>query len=207
MTDGVEVDGSRGTATRTARIEPIGAGTKATETRAADHGGPATSGLVREVAYLWALGHHAVGIAVNSRTFGISAPAESHTKRSAIRTGDRGVVDAAPARDVEVLRQRLEAVAVDYAEGVVTQEQLHAATRTLRARIAELDGVLAASTRSRALSVVDGVPDLREAWDGFDLDTRRAVVRALWRVELVPQRSGTPGVHPDGVLMTPAVDV
>jgi hypothetical protein len=57
------------------------------------------------------------------------------------------------------------------------------------------------------LSVVDGVPDLREAWDEFDLDTRRAVTRALWRVELVPQRSGTPGVHPEGVLMTPAVDL
>jgi hypothetical protein len=61
--------------------------------------------------------------------------------------------------------------------------------------------------RSRALSVVDGVPDLREAWDEFDLDTRRAVVRALWRVELVPQRSGTVGVRPEGVRMTPAVDV
>ncbi len=58
------------------------------------------------------------------------------------------VVDSTAARDVEVLRQRLEAVAVDYAEGVVTQEQLLAATRTLRARIAELDGALAASTRS-----------------------------------------------------------
>ena len=60
--------------------------------------------------------------------------------------------------DVLRLRQRLEAVAVDCAQGVVTQEQLHAATRTLRARIAEFDGALAASTRSRALSVVDGVP-------------------------------------------------
>jgi hypothetical protein len=116
------------------------------------------------------------------------------------------VVDSAPARDVEVLRQRLEAVAVDYAQGVVTQ-QLHAVTRTLRARIAELDGVLAGSTRSRALSVVDGVPDLREAWERFDLDTRGAVVRALWRVELVPQPSGRSGVHPEGVLMTPAVEV
>jgi hypothetical protein len=48
---------------------------------------------------------------------------------------------------------------------------------------------------------------LGEAWEGFDLDTRRAVVRALWRVELVPQRSGTPGTHPDGVRMTPAADV
>jgi hypothetical protein len=55
--------------------------------------------------------------------------------------------------------------------------------------------------------VVDGVPDLREAWDGFDLDTRRAVVRALWRVELVSKRSGRPGVNPEGVRMTPAVDV
>ena len=70
---------------------------------------------------------------------------------------------------------------------MLTQEWLHAATRTLRARIAELHGALATSTRSRALSVVDGVPDLRAAWDGYDLDTRRAVVRALWRVELVPQ--------------------
>ena len=90
---------------------------------------------------------------------------------------------------------------------MLTKEQLQAATRTLRARIAELDCVLAAFARSTALSVVDGVPDVREAWDGFDLDTRRAVVRALWRVERMPQRSGRPGVHPDGVVMTPAVGV
>ena len=109
--------------------------------------------------------------------------------------------------DVLRLRQRLEAVAVDCAQGVVTQEQLDAATRTLRARIAEFDGALAASTRSRALSVVDGVPDLRQAWDGFDLDTRRAVVRALWRVELLPQPSGSTGVHPDFVRMTPVIEV
>jgi DNA invertase Pin-like site-specific DNA recombinase len=113
-------------------------------------------------------------------------------------------VDASPARDVEVLRQRLEAVAVDFAEGVVTKEQFHAATRTLRARIAELDAALAASTRSRAMSVVDGVPDLRQAWDGFDLDTRRAVVRALWRVELAPMPTGKSGVHPGGVRIMPA---
>ena len=55
--------------------------------------------------------------------------------------------------------------------------------------------------------MVDGVPDLREAWDGFDLDTRRAVIRALCRVELVTQPSGRSGVHPEGVLMTPAIDV
>jgi hypothetical protein len=55
--------------------------------------------------------------------------------------------------------------------------------------------------------VVDGVPDLREAWDGFDLDTRRAVVRALWRFELVPQPPGRPGVHPDGVRMKRTGDV
>jgi cytochrome c-type biogenesis protein CcmH/NrfG len=72
---------------------------------------------------------------------------------------------------VEVLRQRLEALAVDYAEGMVTREQFLAATRTLRARIAEAERALVASTQSRALSVVEGVPDLREAWDGLDLDT------------------------------------
>jgi len=55
--------------------------------------------------------------------------------------------------------------------------------------------------------VVDGVPNLHEAWDGFDLDTRRAVVRALWRVELVPQRSWTPGVNPEGVRVRTAMDV
>ena len=63
------------------------------------------------------------------------------------------------------------------------------------------------STRSMVLSVVEGVPDLGEAWDGVDLDTRRAVVRALWRVEPVPQPPGRSGVHPEGVRMTPAVDV
>jgi hypothetical protein len=55
--------------------------------------------------------------------------------------------------------------------------------------------------------VVDGVPDLRAAWGGFDVDTRRAVVRALLRVELMHQRSGGPGVYPEGVVMTPAVDL
>ena len=55
--------------------------------------------------------------------------------------------------------------------------------------------------------MVDGVPDPREAWAGIDLDTRRAVVRAVWRVELVPQPPGRSGVRPEGVQMRPAADV
>ena len=112
-------------------------------------------------------------------------------------------VDVTPARDVEMLRGRLEALAVDYADGVVTREQFLAGTRTVRARLEEADRASVAATQARALSVVEGVPDLRIAWDGLDLDTRRAVMRALWRIELVPQPSGKSGVHPDGVRMTP----
>ncbi len=109
-----------------------------------------------------------------------------------------------PARDTDLLRGRLEALAVDYAEGVVTREQFLAGTRTVRARLEEADRASVAATHARALSVMQGVPDLHVAWDGLDLDTRRAVMRALWRIELVPQPSGKSGVHPDGVRMTPA---
>lgn len=107
------------------------------------------------------------------------------------------------ASDVQRLRARLETLAVDYAEGLLTREQVHAATATLRAKIEQADRVLTASTKTRSLSVVDDVADLREAWQGFGLDTRRAVLRALWRVELTPQPTERSGVHPDGVKVIP----
>ena len=122
------------------------------------------------------------------------APAASETE---------GVPRESAASNVQALRARLETLAVDYAEGLLTREQVHAATATLRAKIADADRVLTASTKSRSLSVVDDVADLREAWQGFDLDTRRAVMRALWRVELIPQPTGISGVHPEGVKMIP----
>jgi hypothetical protein len=58
------------------------------------------------------------------------------------------LLDASPDRDVEVLRQRLEAVAVDYAEDMVTQSSCTRRPARCGPRIVELEAGLAGAARS-----------------------------------------------------------
>lgn len=101
--------------------------------------------------------------------------------------------------DASGLRERLEAVAVDYADGNVTAAQLRAATERIRARLTEVEAQLADAGRVDVLGDLIAAQDVAAAWDSLPLERRRAVVSTLMRVVLHPPGRGTRTFRPETV--------
>lgn len=101
------------------------------------------------------------------------------------------------------LRARLDAAAEDYAEGLITRDQLRKITANLGPKIEEAE-----RTVRRAAIPHDPVPELDqiaqaakadEVWHGLDLDRQRAVLAVLGlRVRIMPQSPG-PGFDPEAI--------
>ncbi|HEY9524407.1 MAG TPA: recombinase family protein [Thermopolyspora sp.] len=103
-----------------------------------------------------------------------------------LATGQRDDA-AARARLVEreALRLREAEAAEMFADGTMTKAQVLRANTKIAKRRAELDEADAAAARITALSPFrDGDP--QAVWDGLDLDRRRAVIRELMRVVVLP---------------------
>lgn len=117
--------------------------------------------------------------------------------------------------EVVSLRERLAALSEDYAEGLVTREQLRAGSVRLRERLDAAEGVLARGEGGQALSVaLSGAGSIRERLLNLDTDRRRAVVDVLMeRIALRRRGRGsrvmrledvaigwrtTEGPHPEG---------
>ncbi|MCX4504583.1 recombinase family protein [Streptomyces anulatus] len=111
---------------------------------------------------------------------------------------------AAEARKkAEALRTRLTAAADDYADGVLTRDQLSRITVKLKAQIGdhEAEAKRLAPTNTAVLNPFLGAPaEMAEAaWEGLDVVQKRAVLEALnLRVVLLPVPKG-PGFNPDYV--------
>lgn len=107
---------------------------------------------------------------------------------------DRPDVDALRAERVAA-RARLDAMAVEFADGELTASQLRAATERLRGRLAELDAVLTDAGRVGPLGSLVAADDPGAAWLAIpveDVARRQAVVRSLLTVNLgAPLRGRT----------------
>jgi site-specific DNA recombinase len=91
------------------------------------------------------------------------------------------------------LRQRLQGLADAYAEDAIDRQQLASGSRRLRARLAEVDRQLARSAAGAAPSPLAGLadaPDPAAVWAQLPLDRRRAVIRVLADVAILPARKG-----------------
>jgi hypothetical protein len=79
------------------------------------------------------------------------------------------------AEEAAVLRQRLNDLATDYADGILSRAQLHAGTEKIKARLAEVEQAMADAY----------TPDYGDLeWvayeiDEMDIDQQRALVRTL----------------------------
>lgn len=110
--------------------------------------------------------------------------------------------DAAPLRDEALaLRGRLDALAVEFADGELTASQLRVATERLRNRLGEIEAQMSTTSRAPVLAELVGLPDVAERFDALPLDRRRAVVSALMQVTVLPARQG-PGFDPATVDIT-----
>ena len=91
-------------------------------------------------------------------------------------------------REAAAIRHNLDELAADRALGLVTREQMIAATKRGQARLGEIGTQLAASAGTSALAPFAGAESAQAAWDRLDRERRRAVIGALC----------TPVLHPAG---------
>jgi site-specific DNA recombinase len=106
------------------------------------------------------------------------------------------------ATEAMTLRARLDALAVEFADGSLTASQLRAATERLRARLADVETRMVSTSRGSVLDGLVGAQDVAAAWDALSLDRRRAVVDVLCTVTILPASKGR-GFDPSTVKITP----
>lgn len=101
------------------------------------------------------------------------------------------------------VESRLVQVGVDHADGLIGRVEWLAMRRRIEANLDDLRGRL---PDAKGANVLAGLPtgsgDLRAAWDGMDLDRRRAIVQAVIdRVAVHPFRGpkGSPRFDPDRI--------
>jgi site-specific DNA recombinase len=88
--------------------------------------------------------------------------------------------------DRAALTVRLDEAAYAFADGAITAGQLRAATSSLRAKVAEVETAMAASSRESVLGELVTAADVEATWGTLPLARRRAVVDLLVEVTLLP---------------------
>ena len=101
--------------------------------------------------------------------------------------------------EANALRVRLDGFALDYADGVMTREQMRTATTRVRELLADVEARMADAGRVSVLGPLVSATDVRAAWDALDVDRRRAAVDALMVVTLHPPGRGVRTFRPDSV--------
>lgn len=94
-----------------------------------------------------------------------------------------------------VLRTRLTRLAVDLADGVLDRDQVRIAGDRLRARLAEVQELIAAAGEVDVLGPLvdaDGDAAAWALWDGYPVSTRRQIITRMMRVQVLPARRGRP---------------
>lgn len=106
-----------------------------------------------------------------------------------------GVNVAALQVESEQIRRRLTDLAAMFGAGTVDMAQFTQGTDVARAQLEGVTQQLARAAVKDPLVGLVGVPDVRKAWEGLDLDRRRTVLRTLLQVRLLKPRLGR---MPDG---------
>ncbi|ALJ20310.1 recombinase family protein [Microbacterium sp. No. 7] len=99
------------------------------------------------------------------------------------------------------IRERLAALAADFADGLLSRAQMLAGTERANARLAELDVALADAGKVDKLGELIAADDVREVWDGYSTDRRREIIRELARVVVHPVGRGTRTFRPESVVI------
>jgi hypothetical protein len=97
------------------------------------------------------------------------------------------------------VRARLDALAIDFADGALTSSQLRTATTRLRERLAHLDAQLADAGRVDILGPLISAGNVQTAWDSLSIPRQRAIIAILAKVTLFPPGRGTRTFRPETV--------
>jgi hypothetical protein len=103
---------------------------------------------------------------------------------------DESGIDAARS-DVVELEDRLAALSEDYAEGLITRDQLRSGSVRLRERLESARATLAKAESSSAVSGLLGAARAQDEWDALPDVERRAIIEVLIRrIDLNPRGRG-----------------
>jgi len=103
------------------------------------------------------------------------------------------------AVQLAALRAKLDGFTEDYDADRITRSQYLDGTAKTLDRIAALEKQMAAAVTVSVLSSVPlGTPDVAAAWEGYDLDRKRAIIAALMTVTVLPAPRGRPKRDADG---------
>jgi DNA invertase Pin-like site-specific DNA recombinase len=108
----------------------------------------------------------------------------------------------AAARKVQQLRDRLDGAAAAYAAGVIDMEQLTKINGAIKPQLAQAQTTAASPSRSKVLGSfyqIGRTPS--EVWEQLSPEQRRAVVRLLMDVTIMPTRRGF-GFDPESIEIT-----
>ncbi len=111
-------------------------------------------------------------------------------------------IDALRAQSIG-LRERLDALAVDFADGILTGSQIRTATERLRRNLAEVEAQMADAGRVDKLGPLVSASDVGAAWDALSVSRQRAVLEVLMDVIIYPPGRGTRTFNPDTVDIRP----
>jgi site-specific DNA recombinase len=154
-----------------------------------------TSGSSRQQAYRCRSSKHLVRDAGAVDTFVVDMLLERCARADAADLLVDPQQPGARAAHVEAtaLRQRLDAMAEDYADGLLSRAQLVKGTSKLRAALADAEALMSHSVRAPLMREIVQPGDLaavRAVWDGLDLDRKRAVLLTLADVTVDKGRVG-----------------
>lgn len=108
----------------------------------------------------------------------------------------RGPEGDSLAREANELHSRLDALALDFADGSLTASQLRLASERLRDRLADVERRMLEGMRAAEIGDLAGRDDVRAAWDELTLERRRRVLRALpLKIEITPVGRGVRNVN------------
>lgn len=97
------------------------------------------------------------------------------------------------ATRANTLRAKLDQYAADYDDDLITRKQMIDGTARTRARLAEIEAEMTRRTTAPVLARLPlGTPEIGEAWKGYSLERKRAIIDALMVVTVLPSRRGRP---------------
>ena len=102
------------------------------------------------------------------------------------------------AAEANALRAKLDSIAVDYAEDLLTRKQMLDMTALTRARLERVTARMASRAATSVLASVPlGTEELAELWSGYHVDKRHAIIDAVVVVTIHRARRGRrPGFKP-----------
>ena len=118
----------------------------------------------------------------------------------------QGLARRGPAVDegeAERIRQRMDALAQQYADEAITDSQLRTATERLRSRLAEVQQRMEAASAGAGFEAVANAKSPTEAWRDLDVRGKRKIIERLVDVTLLPAPRGRKEFDESTVMIEP----